>query len=346
MIPWLITIFVLVGLILAYYLVSLFFVFFMTKKFFGVRGEDPDNPCYLRFEDYQSFLKREPIRIGFYGQAIKGYIYEDKNRADFKGFIILAHGFFGTHIQYLVDIAFLARLGYRVLAFDQYGVGLSEGRNQLSFANGIYVLENVIHAVEKEKMNGDLPIYLYGHSWGAYSVAGALKHHPEIEKAVMRSGFVSPLTVLLDFLKGQNQALYVFLRPMFTLCFVTIFGFRHIITAKRGLKKNHKTKCLVVHAKDDPMVLFNHSLASYCQKHPESQREVVVYPSGGHNTLITVEAVENYNRAVREYEEIQAIEDDKEKTRKLEEYLSKLDRVSMYPYRADMSELLKKFLED
>lgn len=344
MVAIIITLFVILGLLILYYLACLFIVFVLTKKVLGVRGSDPDNPCYLRYEDYEAFLSRKMIRIGFYGEAIKGYIYEDKNRADFRGFIILAHGFFGTHVQYLVDIAFLTKLGYQVLAFDQYGVGISEGKTQVSFANGVYVLENVIRFVEKEKLNENLPIYLYGHSWGAYCVAGALKKHPEIEKAIMRSGFVSPLTVMLDMVKSQNKALYYFLLPMFSLCFFTIFGRRNMITAKRGLKNNHQTKCLVIHAEDDPMVLYQHSIAQYCLKHAENQRKVIVHREGKHNTLITLQASENYADAVKKYEEILQIQDENEKTRQMESFLSHLNRVQMYPYNEEETREIETFL--
>lgn len=338
---------VIVSAFLVYLIYCLLITFMVNKKVFKVRGTDPDNPCYLQYEDYSSFLSREEYRVGFYGEAINGYIYKDRNRDDYKGFIILSHGFFGTHIQYLVDIAFLAKEGYKVLAFDQFGVGISEGDNQVSLANGVYVLENVIKDVEKRKINDKLPLYLYGHSWGAYCSLLALKKHPEIEKAVLRSGFINPTKTVLSLLKSQSKALYYSVRPLYSFSYYLLFGRRNMIDGKHVLDKNKKTKCLFVHAKDDDVINYEkNSQNYYFIKHKKANSFFYTTEDGGHNTLITTKATENYKNAVEEYSKLCQIKDEKEKTRKIEEFTSSLDRVSMYPYRSDVIKEIASFIED
>lgn len=342
--PFLITLAIILGILVVYFLYVLIIVFLFNKKVMGVRGEDPHNPCYLQFEDYEDTLERREYQTGYYAKAINGYIYQEKGRASFKGFIIMAHGFFGSHVQYLVDIAFLCKNGYQVLAFDQYGVGISEGEAQVSLANGIYVLENVIRDVEKRNLQGNLKLMLYGHSWGAYSCAGALRTHPEIEKAILRSGPVDPIAAGSHLLKMAKPSLYSSIAPLNRFCSFLLLGHRNMIKSTRGPKKNKTTDILVLHAKDDPMVEVSNSLALYYEKHPQKNVQVIFSEHGKHNTIITEAAIENYHKAVEAYKKIEMIQDAKEKTREEETFIKSLDRVSMYPYNTEVCNEILNFL--
>lgn len=339
-----ITLYVFIGLFFCYFLYVLLVVFLFQKKLFGTRGNDPDNPCYLRYEDYESWLKRSPYQTGYYGKAIRGYLYQEKGRDTFLGFILLSHGFFGTHIQYLADIALLCQNGYLVLAFDQYGVGLSEGASQVSLANGIYVLENVIRDVEKRNLNQGLPLILYGHSWGAYCACGALKNHPEIQKAVLRSGPVDPIQAGNQLLEMKKPALYRSILPLDRLCYFLLLGRRHLLKATRGPKKNQATKILTLHAEDDPLVPFSASISHYYQKHPQSNVSFFLQKEGGHNSLITSDGYHNYEAALKRYQEIASLPDETEKTRKKEMFIRSLNRVKMYPYNQAVCEAILSFL--
>ena len=331
-------------LFLLYLFFAVIIVYVMNRQVILIRGEDPKNPCCLQFSDYEDVMERTPYQCSYYGKAINGYIYQEKGREDFKGFILLAHGLFGTHVQYLVDIRYLTKLGYQVLAYDQFGCGLSEGENQESLATGIYVMENVIRDVEKRNVNHDLPLILYGHSWGAYSSCGALKNHPEISKAILRSGFVSPIQVSYELLRSQKKALACFIKPVFSLAMTLYFSPRYVAKSTRGFH-NQKTKILVIQSEDDTSVSMRASIANYLMKHPKNNAEVFLTKTGGHNTIITEEGTKNYLNAIREYESIEA-NSEEEKNRKREEFASGLRRVEMYPYREDVTTKIQEFLEN
>lgn len=343
---WVILILAAVCAVLLYIIFTMAIFYIANKKMMGTRGEDPKNPCYLRFEDYSSTLVREEFVCGYYGKAIRGYIYKDKRAKDSKAFVVLSHGAFGTHIQYLLDISLLAEDGYEVLAYDQYGVGMSDGDKQEYLAHGIYVLENVLHEVEKKNLNHGLPIYLYGHSWGAYSVAGALRNHPEIAKAVVRSAPISPYLAGKDVLKKFSPKTFSLIRPFYGLDYVLLLPRRYRIKATRGPKKNHKTSVLLLQARDDTMVPYADSLARYYELHPQTNVRVFLTEHGKHNTLLAKEGAENYGKLVKEFKEI-----DKEPTKALRDYNEKQfestklsDRKSLYPYEEKTKEEILKFL--
>lgn len=325
-----------------YFLSVLICVFLVHRKLFFVRGNDPDNPCFLRYEDYPE-LEREPYRVGFYGKAIHGYLYQRRCESAEKGLIILSHGFFGTHVQYLADIYYLTGKGYKVLAYDQFGVGESEGKNQVSLSNGIYVLENVLRDVKKRNLAKGREVLLYGHSWGAYCSLGALSSSDIVSKVILRSGFLSPSKEILYLLKGQNKAFYHFLRPFYRPVSHLLFGRKSDVSIAHPIPKNVDSSILILHSKDDDMVPYDLSLASYFMKHPDRRVKVVLTEKGHHNSLIAEEGLQNYGRLVSEYQKILSFEGEDKKL-KLDEFVSSLSRRNLYPYNREVTDELDRFL--
>ena len=343
---WGIILITLLIIVFIYVLLCLFVLVAVCKKLFWVRGVDPDNPCYLQDIDYP-FLKKEPYVCGYYGKAIRGFIYSDNNLSSYRGFIILSHGFFGTHIQYLLDISMLVKEGYLVLAYDQYGCGISDGKNQDNLSTAVFVLENVIRDVHKRHINQGMPIYLYGHSWGGYAVSSALKNYGNIvKKAVSRSGFISPVAAGLDLLKTKMPKFSIFITPGVYLSYLLIFGFKGLTKGTRGLRHNHKTQVLYIYAQNDPMITKKNSLADYYLKHPKDNSHVFVSKSGLHNSLLTEEGQNNYHKLVKIYKDIHDINDEEERKKKENEFLLNLNRVNEYPYNEEVKSLILKFFKN
>ena len=90
--PVIIAILVILGVILLYLISSLIIFAYFTFKTVWKRGEDPHNPCYLRYENYRDFLDRTEYQSSFtYNRAkINGYIYKKKNLVNPKGFATFA----------------------------------------------------------------------------------------------------------------------------------------------------------------------------------------------------------------------------------------------------------------
>jgi alpha-beta hydrolase superfamily lysophospholipase len=341
--PWIVALIIL-GVIGFYLVTCMIIVLIGDQKVLGSRGKDPENPCFLRYEDYQSELSRTPYVCGYFRKAIRGYVYQEKGRTDFKGFIILSHGMFGTHQQYFLDISLLCSHGYQVLAYDQYGVGLSDGTSEEYLAHGIYVCENVLHDVLKRNVNQGLPILLYGHSWGAYSVMGAMRNYPQVRGVISRSSPINPVWAAWDLLLGYSKPLAFFLAPTFPLCCFLLMKTRYSISAKRGPKKNKTTPVLLIQAKNDPMVHYRHSLAHFYEKHGQTNLEVFLTDKGLHNSLLSEEGYRNYTAAVKEYKRLMAenslVRDDDVKA-----FVAGLDRKSMYPYHEEVKEAILSFAD-
>lgn len=298
---WQILIVVIALIIFCYLAAGIIVVFLANYKLFSVRGKDINNDCYLKYEDFHT-LNRSEYEVFYKDATIKGFIYTSNNDNEkYKGFIILSHGMWSSHVTYLSDIEYLTGLGYKVLGYDNYGVCLSGGNNQVSLAHSIYVLDVVISDVERRNLNEDLDILLYGHSMGGYATSCNLKNHQEIKKAIIRSAPISPSISGRDLLIKNNKYLGYFLYPIINLCFYLLYGRKENQSSISSLKKNKKTNILLIHAENDNIVPFKNSLARYFLNHKQDNIEVFISKVGKHNSIMEESSMDNYVKLKNEY---------------------------------------------
>ena len=161
---------------------------------FNVRG-DSYEPFMFYVEDFQGLSRTQYEFTSDKGQKLAGYLYEtsDANESDEpKGVIVLAHGFGGGGHNSYMDVAnYFVQNGYYVFAYDATGCDESEGEGVGGFPQGVIDLDHAITFVEGLDKTKDLPICLFGHSWGAYCVSCIPKYHPEVKAIIECSGFNS-----------------------------------------------------------------------------------------------------------------------------------------------------------
>lgn len=342
---FIIVLFSLLGLFVLYLIVGAILIAVFNYKLFGSRTEDPANPCYLTYEDYKDELDRKEFKTYYYVREIKGYIYQKKFLDDFKGFVILSHGMFGTHVQYLMDIDFLCKNGYQVLAFDNFGCGESEGDSTQGLATGVYVLENVIEDVKANGLNHGLPIFLYGHSWGGFSVLGAMRNYPEIKGVISRSAPYSQLKAAKPLIQNVAKNIYRFYAPFISFIGFFLTSHRMRINATRGVRKNHRTKVLVLHAKNDPLVTYPISAADYFLQHPYANVKVKILEHGLHNTIVEESGSKAYAEACKEFKKIEAIEDPQLRRKEERNFEDSLNKKEMYPYQEETCDEILSFMD-
>ena len=148
-----------------------------------------ETKSYLEYsvEDFEGLV----INISRFesdGISLAGYKYS-KQHVDIKGVVIVAHGLGGGgHNSYMPFIDYFASNGYYVFAYDARGNDNSDGSIN-GLPEGIKSLNSAINHVKNLDEYQGLPITLFGHSWGGYSVGNVLNMHPEIKSAVIIAGF-------------------------------------------------------------------------------------------------------------------------------------------------------------
>ena len=152
---------------------------------FNVRYETQESYMH-KLEEFEGLSRTKYQFSSNKGQMLTGYMYyvgeKDKEFSDnYKGIIVMSHGFGGGgHNSYMDCANEFAQNGYLVFAFDVTGCDESEGKAVGGLPQGVIDLRYAISFVEENKDFPDLPIFLFGHSWGGYSVCSVLKYHPEV----------------------------------------------------------------------------------------------------------------------------------------------------------------------
>ena len=265
-----------------------FLTIYIYDQNFNVRG-DSYEPLMFHVEDFQGLSRTQYEFISDKGQKLAGYLYEssDENESDeSKGVIVLAHGFGGGGHNSYMDVAnYFVQNGYYVFAYDATGCDESEGEGVGGFPQGVIDLDYAINFVEGLDKTKNLPICLFGHSWGAYCVSCIPKYHPEVKAIIECSGFNSSSEEFEA--QGKDQAgsyIYTML-PYIHLYEKYKYGEYSKCNALDGLASTD-AKVMVVHSQDDGVVPISIGYDKYYEKFKSDDRFTFVeFKDKGHNVF-------------------------------------------------------------
>ena len=225
------------------------------------------------------------------GQKLAAYnYYIDKE--DIKGVVIMAHGIGGGGHNSYMSIAYdFAKAGYYAFAYDATGNDESEGNSVRGLPQGVIDLDHVISFVEQQDEFKGLPIGLFGHSWGAYSVANALNEHPEVSCVVSVAGFSKSSDLLLA--QGRQMVgpvIYVFI-PYLKLIDDIKFGKYADETGMDGLSKTD-AEVMIIQGGKDGTVPQDYGYDLYYEKYGSDPDYTFVYdPEAGHNNILNDDVI-------------------------------------------------------
>lgn len=161
---------------------------YFYEQVFGIRYE---TASWQKFSvsEFEGLQRKEYVFKSDKGQKIVGYLYYADN-VDYRGVIVFGHGFGGGgHNTYMDCANYFAHNGYYVYAFDATGNDESEGGSVNGLPQQVIDMDYAISYVETLEETKDLPLMLFGHSWGGYTVTNEIKYHPEVKAVVSLAGF-------------------------------------------------------------------------------------------------------------------------------------------------------------
>ena len=283
---------VLVLLIVADWALSVF----IYDQNFDVRFTTGDS-YLLKVEEFEGLSREKYEFTSDKGQKLTGYMYSSGDDEK-KGIIVLAHGFGGGgHCSYISCIDQLAKHGYLVFAYDATACDESEGEKVGGLPQGVIDLDNAISFVEENEAFPKLPIMLFGHSWGGYSVCTVLKYHPEVKAVVACSGFDSSTDLIQS--AGSEMigpGIYVMM-PFLKLHERMRFGERANDTAMEGFAASDAA-VMILHSEDDTVVPIQYGYDKYYEQYDSDNRFTFVrYEDRGH-TVFADQTTEYSNRNV------------------------------------------------
>lgn len=253
---------------------------------------DPDERVYyFSAGDFPGLFSRELSFENSDGYRIKGYFYYYNNpRTD--RIIVFDHGLAPWHRSYMREIEELCRHGFAVYAFDHTGCGESEGEHVRGLCGSLCDLDDCLFVLRGIEELSSVEIALVGHSRGAYSTMNILKFHPEINRIVAMSGFIS--------LKVMHKQIAPFIMAPFRGMLYNLekkYNPEYVDCSAIEALSSCKTPALFIHSADDTMVGINanfNKLKKAFSERPNT--EFLLVKDRDHNPTFTKEAVE-YKKA-------------------------------------------------
>lgn len=209
----------------------------------------------LRYTDLSLDYPRLVVSFKSGPNMLRGYIYGDDNA---KGLIVVSHGLGGGADSYLAQIKTFVDEGWRVFAYDTTGSFDSEGKTTKGFPQAVLDLNAALAYVETVDDIKELPLMLFGHSWGGYAVANALHLDHDIKGVVSVSGANSAMDMIMEqgekmmgpFISVQYPYLWSYQR--------LLFGDFATLDAVTAIN-NSEIPVLIIHGTEDDMVGFDQS---------------------------------------------------------------------------------------
>lgn len=231
------------------------------KKVFGHRIETNKYLTFL-MEDFPDLQRTRYTFKSLYKNTLVGYLYTYENLSP-KALIVFAHGFGGGgQTSYLDVIDYLASQGYAVFAYDATANDESEGKEMRGFPQQVMDLEQAIKFAKTIKPYNRLPLGLFGHSMGAYSVSNVLNFYPNVKFVVAASGFNKSSEIVKQHANEIDQGQTDNVIPYIETYEEIEFGKYAKKTAMEGFVHTD-AKILIIHSEDDPVIPISSGLDLY-----------------------------------------------------------------------------------
>ena len=218
--------------------------------------------CYERVK---SRLKREEIFFKSGKNKLCGYYYPSRRR---KGLVIISHGIKAGADDYIPIAEYFVKRGYCVFAFDVTGTYSSKGGGTVGMCQSLVDLEAAIKFVSKTEPYSSLPIFLVGHSWGAYAAGSVLNlcRDADIRACALIAGMNRGSKMFVEKAREYVGSLAAAPEPAFDAYQRILFKKYVDYSAVTGLNKRN-IPAIIAHGVDDKVIRFNNlSIMSFREK--------------------------------------------------------------------------------
>ena len=253
----------------------------MYQSRFGCRYQSNPEEVFLP-GDFEGLLVRGCFFDSDHGQKLMGYWYSRSGQEN-RAVLVLAHGLCGGHRNYLDVCSFFTEHGFLVFAYDATANGESEGSAVGGFPQGVADLDYALRYVRAQLFCRDLPVVLFGHSWGGYAVCSVLNFRRDVRAVVSVSGFDSSAVMLSQAVRPHLGFLTNLIVPLVTLQERRRWGRYASASAMEGFAKSD-AKMMIIHSVDDETVHMQSGYDRYEKVYGNDARFCFVRLQGrGHN---------------------------------------------------------------
>lgn len=315
--------------------------FAVEKVAFGNRCEGNAYLQYFTAADFPN-LTADPVEFtGNCGQVLRGNLYSETGRQDFKALLVFAHGMGGGHLSYTTELDFFAKRGYLVLAYDNTGTMASEGKSLVGMPQAVSDLRSALAFAKQDARTKDLPVVLAGHSWGGYTVCRVLYFHPNVKGVVAFSAPDDVPSLLCAQAKAMTGKNLGFLEPFLRLYERIRFG-KAAVMRTSEIAAQADVPVLLLHGEKDTTVRPADAAATQEILKNRQNVQTVLYPEKQHNVYATVEAEQYIADA---FSKLGVLTKDKAKAADAKSFAETLDFRKMCEEDTEVMETVSAFLD-
>ena len=228
---------------------------------------------YITWKEMDTIsYSREEVRFNSKGNTLQGFIY---GKANTCGLVVISHGLGGTADSYFPMIMYFVDNGWRVFAYNNTGVGGSEGADSGGVYQSVIDLDAALAFVEKTSALNGLPVMLVGHSWGGYAVCAVLNNAHPVKAAVSFAGFNNGRETFEEQGRSNGGVLFNLLIPQLRKIEKQRFGDVAKLTAIDGINKAGIPVMIVQSADDDVISAQTTSIYAHRKKITNPQVEII-----------------------------------------------------------------------
>lgn len=284
------------------------------------------------------------------GQQLVGYTYY-KETVDTKGIIIISHGLGGGGHNSYMDVAdYFATHGYIVFAYDATGNDESEGDSVEGIPQGVIDLDYAIRFIRSSTDFKNLPIMLFGHSWGAYSAGSVLNVHPHINAVVMVAGFNQSMDMIEEEgqrIAGESGEVMSIFMPYLSIIERVKFGSYSNYSCTKGFE-NSDAAVMIIHSADDNKVSFENHYEMFYDKYSHIPRySFISYVDRGHDYVYYSNTSSQYkdtlNKNFEEY--LNSLDQELTAEIKTDYMIENIDKTQLFDLDTDLLEQIISFLD-
>lgn len=262
---------------------------------------------YLKF-DLSDFEGLQADRHEFKSknnQTLVGYRYYLQSLKP-KGVVVIAHGFSVGGQNGYMDVAnYFVLNGYVVFAYDATGNDESGGKGIDGLPNGVIDLHYTLEYLKEINALKDLPVMLWGHSWGGYCVSCILNWHPEIKAVSAIAGFNCSSDMMEAKAVKFAGGLAKISMPIVKSIEKTKFGSYASASALDGFE-NSNAGIFIAHGDNDDVVPIAYGLDKYYKKYCDNPRfRFVRIANKGHTDILYSDGrnayLEDFNKGADEF---------------------------------------------
>ncbi len=309
------------------------------------RADKPKFSGYLTYGDLDGYDRRV-VRFKSGNNTLTGYVYGERND---KGLVVIAHGLGGGAESYLAEMMYFVDSGWRVFSFDCTGSHESEGKGTIGLPQSALDLNSALSYIESDSSLDDLPIMLYGHSWGGYAVAAVLNYGHDIAAAASIAGFNAPMEILFERAEKMMGSIAYLEYPFLWAYQTMLFGRAARLTAVGGIN-GADTAVMIIHGDKDTTVSYDR--AGIIAHQGEITNPNVVYKTrtaenhNGHRNLFRSEAAVEYtNQKNRVYQGLHDLYNGSIPDDVLADYYSSIDKTVASELDSGFMDEINRFFE-